>query len=185
MKGGHPKVRRIILFLGGTALFVNVSFPVCHPRPTPACPSEPLPSPWTIPCLKHPLPLRALHTAQHPSLRPPIVRLHAAVLTPTSQSQLHQDRNSFDLADDFWRYAHLWTKRFRWYRVHWNRWPLKAPHVCPKLLKRVWVCLCVTRAAESHVRFTTVVHPDMHICCSNNLHMLCICTRGGMGAQDR
>jgi hypothetical protein len=122
---------------------------------------------------------------QHPSLRPPIVRLHAAVLTPTSQSQLHQDRNSFDLADDFWRYAHLWTKRFRWYRVHWNRWPLKAPHVCPKLLKRVWVCLCVTRAAESHVRFTTVVHPDMHICCSNNLHMLCICTRGGMGAQDR
>ena len=66
-----------------------------------------------------------------------------------------------------------------------NRWwPLRASHCCPKLLKRVWVGVGVTRAAESHV-FTSVVHPDMHICCSNNLHMLCICTGGGMGAQNR
>ena len=36
------------------------------------------------------------------------------MLTPTSQ--LQQDRKaielSFDLADDFWRYAHLWTESF-------------------------------------------------------------------------
>ncbi len=38
---------------------------------------------------------------------------------------------SFDLADDFWRYAHqiYGLRAFRWCRVHWGWWPLKASAV--------------------------------------------------------
>jgi len=43
----------------------------------------------------------------------------------------------------------------------------------------------VTLPVPPRAMFTIVVHPDMHICCSNNLHMLCICTGGGIGAQKR
>ena len=136
---------------------VNVSFPVCHPRPTPACPAEPLPSPWTTPRLKHPL--RALHTATAPISAP--AHRAPAVLTPTSQ--LHQDHNRSSPLNRQMIFGALPTfgqRAFRWCRVYvglvafWSDFG-------PKVMKRVWMCMwaCLDAVSDAGIAAESYVYP--------------------------
>jgi hypothetical protein len=120
---------------------VKFSFPVCYLRPTPACPSEPLPSPCAMDHLASQTPTaRAAHCHSTHLCARPSCAYSADTHLPLPNFNRTAIELSFDLADDFWRYAHLWTEIF----------PMLSPGIGASSLHRATHRACIEPASNLH-----------------------------------
>jgi hypothetical protein len=79
-------------------------------------------------------------------------------------------------------------RTFRWCRVYWGCWPMRASHFGPKLIKRVWIWVCPMppRAMLTHMLCTLrCAYSTVYIAQILCIHMLAICVGCDVDAQDR